>query len=140
MKIKVRPLNDGEVFPCSLFVAKDIFRTTSVQLNFAYGSRDYGTFSNTPDYYLVKKNIKGRVVSSLYMRKKQKDPILSLYVLKKTSWSEEIKNEFEQKVLPAYYQFYYSLAFSEDSEDSMAHLMLTELIDGELKLHQWTYS
>ena len=136
MKITVRPLNNGEVFPCSLHIAKQIFRTTSIHLNFAYYGRDFGTFARTPDFYLVKKNIKGCVITSMYIREKQEDPILSFYVLKEMSWTKELKNEFEQTFLPEYYRLYNSLAFRETSENT-THMIITELVEGELKLHHW---
>ena len=55
MKINARPLNEGETFVCSMKKAKEMFKNTDVHLNFAYYTRDYGTFAETQDRYFVKK-------------------------------------------------------------------------------------
>ena len=44
MKVKVRPLNEGETFCCSIRKAKEVFRNTDVYLDFSYLGRDYSTW------------------------------------------------------------------------------------------------
>ena len=77
MKIDSRPLNKGETFCCSMRAAKELFRNYNITLNFSYLGRDFGTFAETPDRYYVERNVKGRIVSSLYMRTNDKNAILS---------------------------------------------------------------
>ena len=47
MQVRVRPLNKGEVFCCSLSAAKKVFKDTGITLNFAYYGRNYSAFDNT---------------------------------------------------------------------------------------------
>ena len=92
--------------------ALEMFKNTDVHLNFAYYTRDYGTFAETQDRYFVKKNITGRVVASMYMHSGYKSPILSFYVIGKNNFCDELRVEFEQKYL-TYWQmtFFWSSLF-----------------------------
>ena len=96
MKIDVRPLYKGETFCCSIKSAKELFKDTPVYLDFSYLSRTFGTFAYTSDAYYVKNNIKGHVISSMYMRPRDENPIYSFYVIKNTLCSTQIKEEYEK--------------------------------------------
>ncbi len=74
--------------------AKILFADTSAVLDFSSVSRIYGTFKNTFDMFYLKNNIKGRVISSMYMYPGESNPFLSFYVLKKKDYPEEIQQEF----------------------------------------------
>lgn len=133
MRILKRPLNPGEIFACSMQKVKEKFHDTSVVLNFAYYSRNYGTFSNTPDFYYVQKNIKGTVICSMYMYSKQKEPIISFYVLKRDMYSNELQSEFSEKFLDLFYDLYLSLYQDNDMQRNC--FLLVELDNGKLKKH-----
>jgi len=102
MKVKTRPLNNGETFACSIKKAKDTFKDTPIYLSFAYLGRDFSTFEETPDWYFYKKNIRGRVLSSMQMSENYPEPILGFYVIKEKLWGSELQDEYENKLLPAY--------------------------------------
>ena len=135
MKIRVRPLNNGESFCCSVKAAKHIFQDTGVILNFAFHSRDYGTFAHTPAAYYFKNHIKGRVVASLYAHSDTEDSILSFYVLKQETISLKLKCEFETVYLPRFLDFYHSQLKKNTLSDSVA-MMLVELYNGQYILHK----
>ena len=135
MKINARPLNEGETFVCSMKKAKEMFKNTDVHLNFAYYTRDYGTFAETQDRYFVKKNITGRVVASMYMHSGYKSPILSFYVIGKNNFCDELRVEFEQKYLPEFYKLYQTM-LKDDGLIINTKLMLVEYVNNELKLHE----
>ena len=134
MKVSVRPLNTGETFCCSIKSAKSIFQSTEIHLNFSFFGRDYGTFSETPDAYYFKNNIKGRIIASLYAHSNSEHSILSFYVLKQSSFSQELKNEFESSYLPWFYNHYKAQLSINDISDK-AKMMLVELYNGKLIPH-----
>ena len=138
MEIKSRPLNSGEVFPCSYSEAKKMFLNTPIILNFAYTSRVYGTFLNTPDYFFAKKNIKGTVIASMYMRPLETRPMLCFYVLKEHQYSNQLRKEFEDMYLNLFLEFYSSLAIC-DGDTRDIHLMLVELKNNCFLVHQTKY-
>jgi len=135
MEIHCRPLNSGEMFCCSAKKAKDIFKDTEIHIDFAYLGRDFSTFAETPDAYYCKRCVKGRVIASLFMQSNNKKAILSFYVLKESMFSYELKKEFEQVHLPEFYRLYQNLINDHTLSRSNV-LMLVELIDGKLKLHE----
>lgn len=135
MKIISRPLNSGECFPCSMKKAKTLFADTNVTLNFAHSSRVYDTFKNTFDMFYLKNNIKGRVISSMYMYPGESNPFLSFYVLKKKDYPEEIQQEFEEKYLNLYIDFYNEMM--DKITPYVSHVMLVEYRDNRLFLHRF---
>lgn len=138
MKIDVRPLNKGETFCCPIKSVKEIFKNTSVHLNFAYLGRNFGTFAYTSDAYYMKNNIRGIVISSMYMRPRDEEPIYSFYVIKEELCSPEIKEEYEKKYLPLYYQLYESQV-NDNNIIIKTTFQLVELFDGKLILHKGIY-
>jgi len=137
LEVKTKPLNAGETFCCSMKKAKELFNGTAVFLNFAYLGRDFATFAETPDRYYWKKSVKGRIIVSAQMRSREERPIISFYVLREKDFSAELKAEFEQKYLPEYYRLYQEL-LNDQSLTITTKLMLVELFDGKLKLHETT--
>lgn len=135
MKVKSRPLNNGECFPCSMKKAKEIFADANVELDFSSVSRIYGTFKNTFDMYYLKNNIKGQVIASMYMYPKYNLPSLHFYVLKKQNYPEEIRREFEEDYLKLYLDFYNEMM--NTTAPYICHVMLTEYRDGKLVLHRF---
>lgn len=133
MKVKIRPLNKGELFPCTLKRAKELFEETAVILDFAHTGRTYVTFANTPSGFYLKNEIKGIVIASMYMYPGIKDPLLSFFVLKKTEFTFQLQDEFENKYLPEFYNFYHLLSNAGSGE---SQTLLVELIDGKLRLHR----
>ena len=116
--------------------AKDIFRNTELCLNFACYGRNYQTFSNIPDYYYVKHNVKGIIIAASYMHNRELSPLLSFNVIKQTDITPEIKKEFEQRFLPEYYKLYIEKLNSKILIPKTT-VLLTELYDGKLKLHKF---
>ena len=138
MKILTRPINKGETFPCAFQKAKEIFKHMNVCLNFAHGHRDYGTFSNTPDRFYMDKNIKGRVISSMYMQQAEDEPLLCFYVLKESQYNKQLRDEFEDKYLPMYAMFFDEL-YQQKRTSGETYVMIVELISGELRLHKYKF-
>lgn len=134
MKVKTRPLNKGETFLCSFKRAKELFKDTSVMLNFAYTNRMYGTFARTPQAFYLKNNIKGAVIAHMGMYPRETEPLLSLFVQKKENISPKLQEEFETKYLPQFYDFYQRY-FNDTSLNNQAISMLVELFEGTLKVH-----
>ena len=135
MKVKVRPLNEGETFCCSLRKAKEVFRNTDVYLDFSYLGRDYSTWAETPDAYFWKRNVKGRIVASMLTHSGTESPILSFYVVKEDIFPIECKMEFEQKYLPEFYRLYETM-LNENGSIINTKLMIVEYIENKLKLHE----
>ena len=137
MDIKTRPLNKGETFCCSFKKAKEIFKDTEVFLNFAYTGRHFSTFAETPDGYYWARNVKGKVICEMLTSSGKERPILSFYVLKEKNFSDELKDEFEQKCLPEFYRLYKEL-LNDHVLAQNTKMMLVEFFDGKLKLHETT--
>jgi hypothetical protein len=114
--------------------AKDLFRDTEIQLDFAYLGRDFREFAERPVTYYWKRNIKGRIIASLYMSIKQKKPILSFRVLKENVFSNELKTEFEQSFLQEFYDVYIK-QLNENALTGKEIFMCVELLDGKLIKH-----
>ena len=129
MEIRVRPLNKGETFACSIKKAKNIFKSTDVVLNFAFATRQYGL------YNIYSKKNNNRVVASMHMYNEQKRVLLNFYALKQDIFTETLKEEFENNFLVKFYDFYQSLQIDKNliSKD---HLMLVELNNGELRMYE----
>ena len=138
MKIISRPLNKGEVFPCSFKKAKDIFKDTDIILSFSCHSRDFGTFANTPDRFYVDKNVRGKIIAASYMNPGIAKTMLKLYVLKNSEYPEEFRIQFEQECLPKFHKLYKSLVACKD-DSSIIYFMFVEFVDKQLKIHQITY-
>ena len=135
MEIKVRSLNKGECFCCSMKSAKEMFKNTPIKLNFAYYSRDYKTFAETTDSYFLKRNISGRVVVSFYMHSGLENPSLNFYVIKEINYSEKLRMEFEKTYLTALMEFYRSMLVESFSNLVQTKVMLVELLDENFKSH-----
>ena len=133
MELKVGWLNKGEMFCCSVKKAKDLFKDTEIHLNFACYGRVYSTFAETKEGYYLKNNIKSRVISSMYMLPGAAQTILAFYVVKRKSFPEDLKTEFEQVYLPKYYEIYNEMLNANKFEKT--RMVLVEHIDGKLKLH-----
>lgn len=138
MKVLSRPLNKGETFPCSIRSAKELFRDTDVILNFSHAGRTYGTFVNTPDMFYCRNNIRGIVLSSMYMYAGNHDAMLSFFVVKSNEFNYDLQKEYESKFLPQYLQLYKSLV-SDEPHNSVTTVMLVELVDKVLKLHTFKF-
>ena len=134
MEIKVRPLNKGETFTCSIKKAKEYFKNTSVVLNFAYTNRVYSTFANTPHAVYLKNRIKGIIVSSMFMSSQREKALLSFYVIKDKDMPCQLKNEFENNYLPEYLKFYRSI-YNNKNPNGIESTMIIELINGTFKIH-----
>jgi len=135
MEVKIRPLNKGETFCCSINCAKKIFKNTAVFLNFAFLGRNYSTFANTTDSYYLKNKIKGRVIASLYAHSKTGKSILSFYVLRQDDFSQDFKKQFELIYLPKLLDFYHSQLKRNDLLDH-TKMILIEFYKDQLLLHE----
>mgnify|MGYP003298527029 CR=1 FL=1 len=135
MEVKIRPLNKGETFCCSVKCAKSLFKNTNVFLNFAFLGRDYATFANTKDAYYLKNKIKGRVIASLYAHSKTEKSILSFYVLKQDDFSQDLKKEFELVYMPKLIDFYLA-QLNVDGLSDHTKMILIEFYKGQLFLHK----
>ena len=136
MKIKIRPLNKGETFCCSVKCAKSFFHSTEIFLNFAFSGRDYSTFAHTKDSYYLKNKIKGRVVASLYAHSKTEKAILSFYVVKQNEFSQTLIDQFELIYMPKLMDFYQSQLQREDLSDHTKTILI-EFYCGHLFLHEY---
>ena len=134
MKVVVRRLNSGEVFPCTVKSAKSIFNQTEVTLNFAQYGRDFGTFSNTPDRFFVQRNVKGHIIASMYAHVGVTNAMLSFYVIKQKDYGLPQIERFEKEILPSFYDFYSKIIKSNDIFGS-CYIMLVELLDGNLNVY-----
>lgn len=135
MKVLSRPVNKGETFPCSFRSAKELFKDTDVTLNF---SRTYGTFVNTPDMFYCRNNIRGIILSSMYMYAGNHDAMLSFYVVKSNRFNRDLQTEYESEFLPQYLQLYKRLVVA-GPHNSETTVMLVELVDNALKLHTFKF-
>ncbi len=118
--------------------AKEVFRDTDVYLNFSYLGRDYGTFAYTPDAYYIIHKIKGRVLASLYMHENYPEPILSFYVVRSTDvYTDDMREEFERKYLFEFRRLYFEMKNIKQTTGK-CKMMLVELLNGKLKLHETT--
>ena len=135
MELKIRPLNRGETFCCSVKCAKSFFKNTQVFLNFAFLGRDYATFAHTSDAYYLKNKIKGRVIASLYAHSKTEKSILSFYALKQDEFSQELKKEFELLYIPKLLDFYHT-QLKRDGVSDHTKMMLIEFYKGQLLHHE----
>ncbi len=138
MKIKSRPLNIGELFPCSFSRAKNVFKETDVFLNFSYTSRGYGTFANTPDAFYLKNNVKGKIIASMYTFPGNDKPLLNFFCIKATEYDDFLKQQFEIEILPSIFGFY-SEILQKNAINHDTFVFLVELIDGCLKTHRYTF-
>ena len=138
MKVLSRPLNKGETFPCSIRSAKELFKDTDVTLNFSYTARTYGTFVNTPDMFYCRNNIRGVILSSMYMYTCNHDAMLSFYVVKSNKFNRDLQTEYESEFLPQYLQLYKRLVVV-GPHNSETTVMLVELVDNALKLHTFKF-
>ena len=129
MEVKIRPLNKGETFACSIRRAKSIFKDTDVVLSFAFAIRQYDLYKVYP-----KKN-NNRVVASMHMCNEQKHVLLNFYVLKQDVFPEILKEEFEKNFLLKFYEFYQSL-LNDKALIPKDHLMIVELENGKLRMYQ----
>ena len=134
MKVEVRHLNSGEIFPCSVKSAKSIFHQTDVTLNFAQYGRDFGTFSNTPDRFFVQRNIKGRVIACMYAHVGVAKAMLSFYVIKQMDYGLTQIERFEKECLPRFYDFYNQILNSDDIFGT-CYTMFVELLNGNLNVY-----
>lgn len=134
MKVYFRPLNSNEIFPCSVRKAKEIFKDTEVDLNFAYGCRIYGVFANTPPAFYLKNKIKGRVIATITMYPRVESININFFVIKAKDYNAQLQKEFEEKYLMEFYRLYESM-LNDSTLNNKGVSMLVELIDGKLKLH-----
>lgn len=65
----------------------------------------------------------------------ESNPFFSFYVLKKKNYPEEIKQEFEEKYLKLYLDFYSEMI--DKTAPSVCHVMLVEYRDNKLYLHRF---
>ena len=137
MQVKTRTLNDGETFCCSLQKAKELFKNTDTVLNFGYTSRNFGTFVGTPDYYYVKKNIKGKVLASMYSYSVEQTTMLSFYPVSKSKLNENLKQVFEKIYLPKFYDIYINRVPNEKAIKTK--VLIVELVENGLKEHKFQF-
>ena len=69
----------------------------------------------------------------MYMLPGAAQTILAFYVVKRKSFPEDLKTEFEQVYLPKYYEIYNEMLNANKFEKT--RMVLVEHIDGKLKLH-----
>ena len=127
MEVRIRPLNKGETFACSIRKAKKLFKDTDVILNFAFATRQYGLYN----IYSRKNN--NRIIASMHMYNEQKRVLLNFYALKQDIFTEALKEEFENNFLIKFYDFYQSLQNAKILIPQ-EHLMLAELDNETLKI------
>lgn len=136
MQIYKRQINKNEIFCCSLKDAKELFRDTEVNLQFAYPLRDYEYFYQYMSF--LKKHVKGKVIASMEMAAHQTDPSLSFYVLNEKEFSEELKKEFKSNVLPKFYQFYLSKLYDSAIHMPTLYHMLAEILGNKINIYYTT--
>lgn len=135
MQIKFNHGSKGEVFCCSVKKAKEFFKNTEVYLNFGYLGKNYNAYNRETHYNFMHKIVKGKVLCLFKMRNRERNPILSFYLIKETDCNELIIKEFEKNYLPKIFEFYHA-NLNDDSIIEASHLLFVELIDGKLNLQQ----
>lgn len=137
MEIGVRPLNKGECYCCSIKKAKEIFKDTEIDLCFSLGGRTCRKEKRDNGTSYLKHYVKGVVVAKMYAHHKVARNMLYFYTIKESEYPKELQKEFESKYLPEFYRLYMSQLTSIDLTGA-TRLMLVELLDGKLKLHETT--
>lgn len=137
MKINFVPVNKGETYCCSLRKLKEVFKNTSVVVCFAHGDSVFHKGLQHPIYRYVDKYVKGKVLVCIECYLRQIDPLICFYRLKVEECSTEIINQFEECFLPKIYDFYTKQLNNQDITGK-TKLMLVELLNGKLKLHETT--
>lgn len=135
MQVRVRPLNKGEVFCCSLSAAKKVFKDTGITLNFAYYGRNYSAFDNTFYSSYLASNIKGYIIAFMSMESNYDHPILSFYALRETMFSPLMRREFEAKYLPEFLHLY-NKQMSDKTLKTITEFIIVELWDGKMVFHR----
>ena len=138
MKVDVRPLNKGETFCCSVKRAKEMFKDTEVHLNFAFFGRIYGTFAETPDAYFMKKNIRGQVVSAMYIYSGVAASMLSFYVVKQNEFPHILKVRYETAFLPEIFRIYQE-QMKKNALINQVKLVLVEVYQNQLIMHEFDF-
>jgi hypothetical protein len=135
MKIYFRPLSKGEIYCCSLKSAKDLFKNTAVKLNFTYGGREFSKGLQHPIYRYAKRNVKGKVIAYTTISLREESPLLNFFELKESEYPQELREEFETKLLPEFYRIY-NLCLENQSLVADTVLALVEMFDNKLILHK----
>lgn len=137
MQIKSRAINNKETFCCSFKKAKELFKNTDVVLSFGYTSRSFGTFVGTPDYYYVKRNIKGKILASMYSYSIEQTPLLCFFPTAKAEFNEKLRQVFEETYLPKFYDIYLNRVPNEKA--SKTKVLLIEFVENTLKEHVFQF-
>ncbi len=139
MELHKRGLNKGETFCCSVKKVKELFKDTEIHLDFASFYKSFILFKDSPPLIsYVKNHIRGKVICDVSMMLRQESPILSFYVLKENEYPNELKEEFEERYLPQFYEFYMRNLNDTSLLTKQRIFMCIELIDGKLALHTTT--
>lgn len=122
MKVNTAYINPNETFCCSLKGVKDVFKEfDDVEIGFAYPEKNYRPDSIS---YPIRRpqKVKGTIVCKALMQehsweKREGEYIwhehvdvkriyIYFYVVKKEEYSEELKREFEETILPKLKNWY----------------------------------
>ena len=137
MKVYSRPLNPGESFCTRIKTAKELFKNTEVKLCFGEFRRYYRPYPNEIGYTYYKKNIRGEVVAHMVIHPGVDCPLLSFYVVKATTISNEMQSKFEKVVLPKLLDIYIQ-SLSCDIEYSKPFVVGVELLNDEFCIHRYS--
>lgn len=131
MKIYYKKCNINEKYCCTLKVVKEIFNDTKIKINFGAFGRKYNPLSNEPGYNYFKKKIKGDIIAKLFVEYGNCNPMLSFYVVKEESFTTNLKEEFENKILLEMLEFYKKTILLNNKFS----FFLVELINNQLITH-----
>ena len=137
VEVRIRPLNQGEGYACTVKRVKELFKDTDIYVSYSMGGRTCGKEKRDNGTSYLKHHVKGIVIAGLYAHHKVARCTLYFYTIKESEYPKELQKEFESKYLPEFYRLYMSQLTSTDLTGP-TRLMLVELLDGKLKLHETT--
>lgn len=130
--MKIYAYNSNRLFCCSIRTIKKTFSNTDIHINFGVLTTRYSTSIHDKNHYFYKKNIKGKVISSIQMVNGMTQAILSFYPIKKEESNEKMIEYFENEILPQIYLFY--IEHSNNPNDNFEYILLVELLDGKMNI------
>ena len=136
----LRPTAESETFCCTFKDVKDLFADTDATIDFGFGERSFSldlfnTGCGLKRY--AKKRIKGVVVCKMTTFFGSTTPRLNFYIIKKSEYSDELRQKFIAKYLPEVYCLY-KTCLDDKSVIRKEIILMIELLQGEFFIHKVT--
>lgn len=133
MKIYYQKYNKGEMYCCSLKVVKEKFKNMEIKINYGSFGRKYSPLKKEIDYSYYKKNIKGIIISRIYIEYKNCNSMISFYIINENDYSLTLQSEFEKNILNQMLDFYKKYSLLNNKYSSL----LVELLNNQLIIHKY---